>query len=397
MKALRTLILLLVVALAGAAGAVFAYPYLLPHLQKFGLVSPADSRTAPPGERPVPTQADPQAAVTALGRLEPGSRIIQVGGPAGSRIERLGEKVKEGAWVAKDEPLAYLDSYDELLAARELAQAQLDEAKKRLKAETNFGEANIAVAKLKIRHADEVMPKQIEAQEAEVRRSKAELDKCKIDLARSAKMLADRTIPQSQHDGVALMVRQCQEQLSRNEATLENLKTDKEIKLLMGKADQRSAEAGLVRAELSAQVESLASAVKAAQARLDRAVIKAPMDGEIIKVMTRAGESVGRDPILKMGDTKTMYAIAEVYETDVRFVHPGQKAVITSSSFPGEKLTGEVERVGSLVYKNDVLGLDPAKDADSRVIEVRIRLDDSRVAAKYNFMQVDVSISRDKS
>src|SRR5262249_37784911 len=162
---------------------------------------------------------------------------------------------KEGAWVAKDEPLAYLDSYDELLAARELAQAQLDEAKKRLKAETNFGEANIAVAKLKIRHADEVMPKQIEAQEAEGRRSKAELDKCKIDLARSAKMLGDRTIPRSQHDGVALMVRQCQEQLSRNEATLENLKTDKEIKLLMGKADQRSAEAGLVRAELSAQVE----------------------------------------------------------------------------------------------------------------------------------------------
>src|SRR5262249_60392529 len=99
------------------------------------------------------------------------------------------------------------------------------------------------------------------------------------------------------------------------EATLENLKTDKEIKKLMGEADQRSAEAGLVRAELSAQVESLASAVKAAQARLDRAVIKAPMEGEIIKVMTRAGESLGRDPILKMGNTKSMFAIAEVYET----------------------------------------------------------------------------------
>jgi HlyD family secretion protein len=39
-----------------------------------------------------------------------------------------------------------------------------------------------------------------------------------------------------------------------------------------------------------------------------------------------------------------------------------------------------------------VLDLDPTADADARVIEVRIRLDESRVAAGYNHHQVDVLI-----
>ncbi|MCI0459598.1 MAG: efflux RND transporter periplasmic adaptor subunit [Gemmataceae bacterium] len=389
MNMLRIILLFAGVALVAGAAGVFGQPYL----QKIGVIGPSDTR--PPQ---VNGKQDPARAVTSLGRLEPESQVIQVSALAGSRIERLGEKVKEGAYVAKDEPLAYLDSYAELLAARDLAQSQLNEAKERLKAETAFGQAAIAAAKLKIRHAEEVMPKQIEAQDAEVRRSMAELDKCRIDQQRSEKMLADRAVPQSQHDSVVLQYRQCQEQWERNKATLDHLRSDREIKVLMGRADLKSAEAGLVRAELSTQVESLASALKMAQARLERAVIKAPIDGEIIQVLTRAGESVGRDPIVKMGNTKSMYAIAEVYETDVRFVRPGQKATITSRAFPpDEKLTGVVERVGSLVFKNDVLGLDPTKDADTRVIEVRIRLDGNRVAAKYNFLQVDVSISRDES
>jgi HlyD family secretion protein len=386
MRALRIGLLLLVLASVAGAALMLGPAYL----EKKGLFA---SSTGTDGARMA--EPDPAKAVTALGRLEPESQIIQVSAPAGSRIERLGEKVKDGASVAKEEPLAYLDSYSECRAARDLAQAQLDEAKERRKAETNYGQAAIAAARLKIREAAEVLPKQIEAQEADLRRSKAELEKSKLDLERARKMLADHAIPQSQYDGVALLDRQAEEQLHRSKATLEHLKTDQEIKLLMGQADLKSAEAGLVRAELMAQVDSLASALTMADARLERAVIRAPISGQIIKVLSRAGETLGREPILKMGDTAAMYAIAEVYETDVRFVSPGQKATVTSRAFPDQTLTGKVERVGCLVYKNDVLDLDPSKDADSRVIEVRIRLDDSQLAAKYNYLQVDVSISRD--
>jgi HlyD family secretion protein len=390
MKTLYIILLLLVGVLFGGAVGFFGRPAL----DKSGLSKTLSLGSKSDGKDP--SGRESRVAVTSLGRLEPETEIIQVGILAGGRIDHLGEKVKEGAFVAKDDPLAYLDSYAELLAARDLTRTQMEEAKERLKAETAFGKAAIAVAKLKIRQAEEVLPKQIEAQDAEVRRSRAELDKCNLDLQRSQKMLTDKAIPQSQNDSVALLARQCEEKWEANKATLEHLKIDRDLKLLTAHAELKSAEAGLVRAELTTLVASLTSALQVAQARLDRAVIRAPMDGEIIKVLTRPGETAGRNPLLKMGDTRSMYAIAEVYETDVRLVQPGQKATITSKAFPDEKITGVVERVGSLVYKNDLLALDPAKDADTRIVEVRIRLDDSRIAAKFNQLQVDVSISLDK-
>ena len=63
-------------------------------------------------------------------------------------------------------------------------------------------------------------------------------------------------------------------------------------------------------------------------------------------------ESVEQKPILKMGDTSVMYALAEVYETDVLWVRPGQQARVTSSALP-QALTGTVERIGRMIFKND--------------------------------------------
>ena len=86
-----------------------------------------------------------------------------------------------------------------------------------------------------------------------------------------------------------------------------------------------------------------------------------------------------------------MFAVAEVYETDVNLVEVGQTASISSGAFP-ELLTGRVERIGKLVYRNDVLAIDPTADSDSRIFEVRIRLDDSGVAARFSNHQVDIEI-----
>jgi HlyD family secretion protein len=53
---------------------------------------------------------------------------------------------------------------------------------------------------------------------------------------------------------------------------------------------------------------------------------------------------------------------------------------------------GTVVRVGSLIAKNDVLGIDPTADVDARVIEVRIRLDPSPLASRLVHLQVNVQI-----
>src|SRR5262249_44821589 len=151
-------------------------------------------------------------------------------------------------------------------------------------------------------------------------------------------------------------------------------------KVKLTEAELISAQANKSRAQLMTMVDSLTEALKLAEARLERTVIRAPVAGEVLKIMTRAGESIGANPILRLGNTKSMYAIAEVYETDIHLVKEGQKATITSKAFGDKKLEGTVERVSRLVHKNDVLRVDPTSDADSRVIEVRIKLNDSELA-----------------
>src|SRR5262245_44853205 len=66
-----------------------------------------------PGPPPVTTRREPPARVSALGRLEPESGIIDVSGPAGARIQRFETAIKEGAQVTRGDVIAYLDSYPE--------------------------------------------------------------------------------------------------------------------------------------------------------------------------------------------------------------------------------------------------------------------------------------------
>jgi HlyD family secretion protein len=86
-----------------------------------------------------------------------------------------------------------------------------------------------------------------------------------------------------------------------------------------------------------------------------------------------------------------MYAIAEVYETDVGRVREGQRARVTSHALPAP-LAGEVEWVRPKVQKLDELGTDPAARKDARVVEVKVRLDDPAAAAAFTNLQVDVEI-----
>jgi HlyD family secretion protein len=86
-----------------------------------------------------------------------------------------------------------------------------------------------------------------------------------------------------------------------------------------------------------------------------------------------------------------MFAMAEVYETDIGRVKAGQRATVTSPALP-TALTGTVDWVSLLVAKEDTLGTDPAARKDARVVEVEIRLDDSEIAAAYTNLQVEVEI-----
>lgn len=128
-----------------------------------------------------------------------------------------------------------------------------------------------------------------------------------------------------------------------------------------------------------------------AEAELALSRVLAPIDGQILKVHAREGERVGPEGIVEIGETASMYAVAEVYETDIGRVRVGQRARIMSPAL-ASPLGGSVERIGLRIGRQDVLRTDPVADADARVVEVEIRLDDPAAAARLTNLRVDVLI-----
>jgi HlyD family secretion protein len=143
--------------------------------------------------------------------------------------------------------------------------------------------------------------------------------------------------------------------------------------------------------EAAVQLDSAKGNVELAKARLEQSILRAPSDGRILKIDVRPGEIIAQRAVLEMADTSRMYATAEVYETDIRWVRPGQTAKIKSPALPTE-LGGVVERVGTVIARNSEVGLDPTRSADTRVAEVLIRLDSGEAAANLLNLQVDVEI-----
>ncbi len=138
-------------------------------------------------------------------------------------------------------------------------------------------------------------------------------------------------------------------------------------------------------------VKVAAAELDGARAELDRAHVFSPIEGRVLAVHTREGERVGPDGIVALGRTGEMHAVAEVYESDIGRVAVGQAAVVTSPALP-EPLTGKVEWIELQVGKLDALGTDPAARKDARVVEVDIRLDDSKHAGGLTNLQVEIEI-----
>lgn len=126
-----------------------------------------------------------------------------------------------------------------------------------------------------------------------------------------------------------------------------------------------------------------------AKAEEELSTVRSPITGQVIEVHSREGERVGLDGIVELGETAAMYAVAEVYETDIGRIRLGQRAVIRSTALPHE-IGGRVDRIGLMIGKKDVLSTDPVADADARVVEVDIRLDEPELVAALTNLRVEV-------
>ena len=129
----------------------------------------------------------------------------------------------------------------------------------------------------------------------------------------------------------------------------------------------------------------------AAQANLELAVVRSPLRAQVLEIHAYPGERVGPEGIMELGRTDRMYAVAEVYETDITKIKVGQLASIHTPAMDTD-LTGTVERISLKVGRLDAVGTDPIAKTDARVVEVFILLDDSEAVSRFTNMQVKVEI-----
>lgn len=177
-------------------------------------------------------------------------------------------------------------------------------------------------------------------------------------------------------------------EVSRLKAELDNANIEA-ARLRRLSSGAAASKARVESAEIDVRVAK--AALAAARAQLELSIVRAPMAGQVLEIHARRGERVGPKGVLELGATDRMYAVAEVYETDIGAISTGQTAIILSSAL-ASPLKGSVERIGLKVGRMDVLGTDPIAKTDARVVEVRIRLDDAAAVAKLTNLQVEIEI-----
>lgn len=329
--------------------------------------------------------------VAALGRLEPQGEVIRVGGPNGERIARL--LIAQGDQVKAGDVLAVLESYGEQKAQRDLAASQLAEAQTRLRASTQLSESQINAAETRVQQAARPGSFEVRAQQARVRDLQAQLALENVTLQRNQSLRTEGAVSQQTLDQQVTKVRQIEAQLASAEASLVQLQTRVQEDVRTAQAELRSQQANLPVTQIQVAVDSARQNLNLAEARLERTIIRAPRDGRVLRVITHAGEAIGDSGILDLGNTSQMYVVAEVYETDVGLVKVGQPATVTSRNGAFETaLNGRVSEIGWQIFKNNVLDDDPAANADARVVEVKVKLDNSAPVESLTNLQVDVKI-----
>ncbi|MFL0780913.1 MAG: efflux RND transporter periplasmic adaptor subunit, partial [Prochlorococcus sp.] len=128
------------------------------------------------------------------------------------------------------------------------------------------------------------------------------------------------------------------------------------------------------------------------RADLALATVNAPIAGTVFKINARAGDKVSDTGLVEMGDNSQMGVIAEVYQSDLPEIRPGQGATITADGFPDKSAKGKVVDISRQVSTQSVVSGEAGDNVDRRVVEVKIALPQSAIteASMVNNLQVNV-------
>jgi multidrug resistance efflux pump len=277
------------------------------------------------------------------GRVEGRSDTVEIGAAADGLIERI--YVQEGQFVRKGEKLAEIGCPDLHAGLSEaLAQAESTrQVRARLVRGARDEERHMAAERTK-------------AARSVLQRAAVNLDRMKVlfaknDVSRSSVDDAQRDFDVAQ---AGLNEAQRHEELVNAPPVTEDL----------AKAD--------------ADVNTVDERVRVIRSRLSKCTVEAPMNGTILRVLLRPGESfstITPRPLFRIADLSGRRVRAEVDERDALGAHVGQKAIVFAEGREGQKFAGSVVQIAKSMGRKSILSGDPAEKTDHDVLEAIIGLD----------------------
>ncbi len=282
----------------------------------------------------------------------------------GRVIQRL---VDEGQPITADQLVARLDSAD-LRDELALRQAELEAAQAALKElqigsrpeEKEEARATLQRATAALQEAQAGFRSQeVAAAQATSEAAQADLVRAKLDYQRAEQLMKEKSISAQDFDRaraayqVAVQkARQAAEELQlRQEGTRKEKIKQVEAALAAAKARYDLVMAGPRKETIqqaSARVQQAKAAVDLAQTRLGYAQVFSPLTGMVLSKNIEPGEYVAPGtPVVTVGDLVNVWLRAYINETDLGRIKLGQKAEVTTDSYPGKIYPGHIAFISS--------------------------------------------------
>jgi multidrug resistance efflux pump len=252
-----------------------------------------------------------------------------------------------------------------------------------LKAQLAYQEANVQAAEAQLAKLDaQPRPEEVPPSEAKVKVAEANVS-IQRDLAeRASRLAASRAMADEDIRQRQLALEVARQQLTQAKAD------DSLLKAGAWGPDKAIARAAVAQAR--AQVEQT-------RTELERVVVRAPVDGDVLQVNVRLGEYVGAPPnqaLVMIGNVHKLHVRVDVDEHDIPRFRPGAPAKATVRGHTSVEFPLKFVRVEPYVVPKKSLTGDNTERVDTRVLQVIYSVETKQIPL-YVGQQMDVFIEAD--
>jgi HlyD family secretion protein len=329
----------------------------------FAITRVVEARRPEPVSQPIvqpPSRPEPIKMIAGSGLVEARRENIPIGvnipGVVTEVFVKKGEKVKAGASLFKTDDR----EFKSMLAVRE----------------ADLCAAKAQVHKLIVSpRPEDIPPARAAVLEAEARMHDAE-----AALARTERLFQRQMIAASDYDKDRYAYYAAKATCAKAKADLE--------KILAGswKEDIEIARANVQLAE--SQVASI-------KTNLDRLIVRAPMDGEVLQLNVRLGQFAAmtwKEPMIVLGDSKRLHVRVDIDEPELLYFSKSSPAVATLKGRPNVRFNLTFVYVEPYVIPKQSLTGNNSERVDQRVLQVIYELPEERLLDVYIGEQMDVYV-----